>query len=127
MILHDVANGADFVIETASPFHAELFRHRDFHGVDVLAIPDRFEECVREAEIEKILDRFFPEIVVDAEDRRLREALLERLIERARRGEIAAERLFDDHAPILVAADSGEASHDGGERIGRNREIEQRA
>ncbi len=25
MILHDVANGADFVIETASPFHAELF------------------------------------------------------------------------------------------------------
>ena len=68
MVLHDVANRADFVIEAPAALHAEALGHRDLHAGDVIAIPDRFEEGVGEPEIEQVLDRFLAEIMVDAED-----------------------------------------------------------
>ena len=66
-------------------------RRRSFSAIvictlfDVAAIPDRLEERVREAEDEEVLHRLLPEVVIDAEDRRLVEEPVQRRVELARR------------------------------------------
>jgi hypothetical protein len=50
MVLHDVAYRADRVVEAAASFDAKALGHRDLHVVDVVAIPDRLEERIGEAE-----------------------------------------------------------------------------
>ena len=49
--------------------------HRDLDVVDELAVPDRLEDPVREAEREHVLDRLLAEVVVDPEDLVLLEVL----------------------------------------------------
>ena len=50
VVLHDVAEDAGFLVEPAAALVADRFGHRDLHVVDVLAVPDRLEEAVAEAE-----------------------------------------------------------------------------
>src|SRR5204863_8296524 len=82
------------------------------------------EERVGEPEDEQILDRFFSEIVIDAEDRRLGKDLVEYLVEALRRCEIAPERLLDDDASTFVELRRLEPLHDDREEFGRYREVE---
>ena len=126
MVLDDVANGADAVVEAAPALDAERFGHRDLRAAHVLSIPDRLEKGIREAEVQQVLDRFLAEVVVDPEDRRFGEALRERLVERPGGCQVAAERLLDDDARVLVATEGGEAAHHSRERIRRNGEVEER-
>ena len=65
---------------------------------DVLAVPERLEERVGEAEEQHVVHRPLAEVVVDAEDVRLVEGAEQDRVQRARRGEVAAERLLDDDA-----------------------------
>ena len=73
MVLDDVADRPGSVVERAAALDAEVLRHRDLHALDVVAVPDRLEEGVDEAEEEHVDDRPLAEVVVDAEDRRLSE------------------------------------------------------
>ncbi len=104
MILNDVANCTDFLVEAAAALHAERFRHGDLHVLDVLAIPYRFEEGVREAKIQQVLHRLLAQIMIDSEDRLLREHLVQRGVERLRSRQVAPERLLDDHSRVVGAA-----------------------
>ena len=61
------------------PFDAEALGHRDLHVLDVVAVPDRLEERVGEAEVEDVLHRLLAEVVVDAEDALLGEDAVQRL------------------------------------------------
>src|SRR5438445_5616136 len=123
----DVADRACLLVEAAATLDAEAFRHRDLHALDVVAVPDRLEEGVREAEDEEVLDRLLPEVVVDAEDARLVEDLVQRLVEGLRRGEIPAERLLDDDARVAGAARSPEPPDHRLEQARRDGEIVERA
>ena len=67
----------------------------------VVAVPDRLQERIGEAEIEDIHDSLFPEEVVDAKDRVLREYRPRHVIELAGGGQVAPERLFDNDARML--------------------------
>src|SRR6202021_3562676 len=96
-------NGADLLVEGAPAFHAELLSHGDVYVLDIVAIPNGLEKGVGETEIQEILHRLFAQIMVDSKDGGFREHLVERAIERLRRCEIAAGRLFDD-APGVVRA-----------------------
>src|SRR5262245_64343015 len=87
-----------------------------------MPVPDRFEDRVRKAEIEDVLDRFLPEVVIDAEDCRLGEVLVQYVIEPARRCEVVPKRLLDDDPRILRAFRLGQLPDDGGEHARRNRE-----
>ena len=104
MILHDVANGADFLVEAAPALHAELLGHRDLDVLDVISVPDRLEEGVGETEIQQVLHRLLAEVMIDAKDRRFGEHLVQRLIERLRARQVAAEGLLDDDARVLRAS-----------------------
>ena len=59
----------------------ERLGHVDLHVRDVLAVPDRFEEAVREPEGQDVERRFLAEEVVDAEDLLLVERRVQRLVE----------------------------------------------
>ena len=79
MILDDVADGAGLVVESAAALDAEVFRHGDLHALDVVAIPERLQERIGEAEEQHVLDRPLPKVMVDAEDRRFVETCSSRM------------------------------------------------
>ncbi len=83
MVLDNVSQRADFVVEAATAFNPEGLGHRDLHAVDVVAVPDGFEDAVRESEHHQVLDWFLAEEVIDSEDRLLGEMPLEGSVERS--------------------------------------------
>ena len=123
MVLDDVANDAGLVVELAAPFDAEALGHRDLHVLDVVPVPDRLEERVREAEVEEVLHRFLAEEVVDAEDARLVEDAAQQLVQRPGRIEIVSERLLDNDPGVRRAARLAQALDHGREHARRNREV----
>ena len=123
VIRHHVAQRAGPVVIIAAQFDAEFFRHRDLHVIDVAAIPHRLENSVGEAKRQNILDRLFAEVMVDAVNLIFLQHLADFVIQRDGRGQIVAERLFDDHAPPFAVHFIGEARcaellHDDGKKVG---------
>ena len=103
MIRHHVAQRAGRFIECAAMLDADGFRHRDLHVIDIIVVPQRFEEAVAEAERHDVLDGLFAEIVIDSVDLILVQACANLAIERVRRFQVVAERLLDDHSsPMTV-------------------------
>ncbi len=98
--------------------------------VDEIAVPDRLENAVGQAERQDVLDRLFPQVMVDAIDLRLAEDRLDRVVQVARARQVDAERLFDHQADetLLVApliqASITELGGDGLEELWRRGEIE---
>ena len=63
-----VAKGAGFLVEAAPHLDRERLRHVDLDVVDVVAVPDRLEHAVGEAQRQQVLHRLAADVVVDAED-----------------------------------------------------------
>jgi hypothetical protein len=97
--LDHVAEGAGVLVVAAAPFDAEGLGGGDLDVVDVLPVPDRVEEAVGEAEGEDVLDRLFPEVVVDPVDLALREHRRHLGDQFLGAAEIMADRLLD-HQPV---------------------------
>ena len=72
-----VAVGAGALVEVGPLREAQRLGHVDLDVVDVVAVPDRLEEAVGEAEGEDVLGRLLAEEVVDAEDLLLVEDLVQ--------------------------------------------------
>src|ERR1700720_4409853 len=69
----------------------------------MVTIPDRLEQAVGEAQHQNVLHRLLAQIMVDAKNLILAEDPEQLAIELPRRGEIGAERLFDnDASPCAV-------------------------
>jgi hypothetical protein len=84
-----------------------------------MAVPDRFQKRIGETEIQEVLDRFLSQVVIDAEDRFVREGPAQRVVERARRSEIPPEGLFHHHAaPPLVQPASARWFTTSGKALG---------
>ena len=123
----DVAQRADRVVEVAAVLDAEVLRHRDLDGLDVVPVPDRLEHRVREAEVDDLLDPHLPEVVVDAVELRLVDVLVQLVGERPRRGHVVPERLLDDDPRVRRHARLGESADDRAEERRRHLEVEDRA
>ena len=74
----------------------------------MVAVPDRLEEAVGEAQGEDVLRRLLAEEVVDAEDLVLAQDLVDEVVELAGAGEVGPERLLHDHPGALGEAGGGE-------------------
>ena len=96
----DVAQSADRVVEVAAILNAEALGHRDLDALDVVAVPERLQHRVREAEVEDLLEAHLPEVVVDPVELRLVDVPVQLRGERAGRLEVVAERLLDHDARV---------------------------
>ena len=127
MILHHIANRAGVIIEFPPSGDAEFLGHGDLHAVHIVAIPNRFEKGVCETEEEQVLDRLFPEVMVDAEDVGLRKRRAQGDVQGLGRGQISSERLFDDDACLLGATRAAESLNHRAEQTRRNGQVVRRS
>ena len=108
---------------------AELLVDGDLDMVDVVAVPDRLEHAVGEAQHQDVLDGFLAEIMIDPVDLVLVDELQQFAVQRPRRGQIGAERLFDHQPPPCAVlgqhAGAAEFPADRQERVRRRRQVEQ--
>lgn len=129
MVLDDVARRTDPVVIPRATPETDVLGHRDLHVVDIMGVPDRIEQLVRETQCQDVLDCFLAEIVVDAEHRILGEHLTDDGVEVAGTLLVVPERLLDHHAaPRTVLrfgeSGSGQLPADHRERGRRNRQVE---
>ena len=125
MVLEDVADRAGVLVVAGAGLDPDRLGDGDLDVVDELAVPDRLEDPVREAEREHVLDRLLAEVVVDPEDLVLAEVLEQRGRQLLCRGEVVAERLLDDEPrPAAVVATLAERLDDGGKGRRRHGEVE---
>ena len=130
MVRHHVAQRACDFVEARAGFHTHGFGHGDLHMVDAVAVPDRFEQPVGEAQRHDVLHRLLPEEVIDAVN-----LFFLKLLEHARVQlfgglQIVAERLLDHDAPPVLAVflhQSGFAQrvHHRSKEAIRHRQIEE--
>ena len=130
MVLHHVAQRARRVVIATALLDADRLGDGDLHVIHIAAVPDRLEDAVAEPERHDVLDGLLAEIVIDAVDLRFLGRGEDLLIERARRLEVAAERLFDDDAPplprrLVEQPDRSEPLDDRPEQARRRCEIEE--
>ena len=129
MVGHHVAQGAGRVVELAPPADADGFGGRDLDMVDIAAVPHRFDHRVGEARHHDVANRFLAEIMIDPVDLGLVRQLQQALVERPRRSEIVAERLFDQQPPkapldLVEKVMRRQARRDLAEKVRRRCEIE---
>ena len=98
---HHIAVGSGRLVERGTHAEPKRLRNVDLHMIDEVAIPDRLEQPVGEAEREDVLRRFLAQEVIDPEDLILGKDLVQLGIQRDRALEVRAERLFhDDPGPV---------------------------
>ena len=120
---HHVAEGAGLLVEGRALAEPERLGHVDLHMVDEVAVPDRLEQAVGEAEGQDVLRRLLAEEVVDAEDLVLGEDLVQPGVERHGAREVGAEGLLHDDAAIADELGLGQQLHRRQRRVRRHAEI----
>ena len=137
MAWHHVAQRAGGLVEFGPVLDAHGFRDGDLHMVDPVAVPDRLEHPVGEAERQDGLDRVLAEEMVDPEGLILGQGAGQEAVQIMGGGDIVTERFFDHHPPpagghairVLVFVGQpglAEFLHDGREIPVGGREVEQR-
>ena len=122
-----VAVGAGLVVEVGPALDGQRLRHVDLDVADVLPVPARLEQPVGEPQGQDVVDRLLAHEVVDAEDLRLVEDLVQLLVQVACRGQVGTERLLDDDAGARREIHSADHRDHGLERRRRDRQVEQAA
>ena len=68
MVLEHVAHHPRLLVVLAPMLHAHGLRRGDLHVVHMVAVPQRLEDRVGEAEDQEVLDRLLAQVVIDAVD-----------------------------------------------------------
>jgi hypothetical protein len=68
VVWQHVAKRAGGVIEATAVANPEFFLDSDLNVIDVIAVPDRFEHAIREAQHQNVLNCFLSEVMVDPID-----------------------------------------------------------
>jgi len=126
VVLQDVADRAHLVVEPSPPSDAEGLGHGDLDAVDVVAVPDRLQEGVGEAEVKEVLHRLLAQVVIDPEHGVLVEDLVDGPIQRPGRGQVPSERLLHDQPGPVAHPQPPQALDHGGKQTRRNGEVVKR-
>ena len=122
---HHVAIRAGRFVEPGALAEPERLRNVDLHVVDEVAVPDRLEQSVGEAEREDVLRRLLAQEVVDPEDLIFGEHLVQLGIQRHRARQVGAERLFHDDPGPLDEIGFAEHAHRRQGGAGRHAQVVQ--
>ena len=132
VVLQHVAGGAGGVVEAGPGADADVLGHGDLHRVDVLGVPQRLEQVVREAQRHDVLDGLLAQVVVDAEHVVAGEDVVDQVVERLGGRQVGAERLLHHHPPpaaglaVVGHPGAGELLEHHRERGRRDGEVERR-
>ena len=99
MVGHHVAQGAGFFEKITPGFNADGFSGSNLHVIDVVVVPERFEQHVGETADQDVLHRLLAQVMVNAVDLLLAHHLEQAGVERLGGGQVGAERLLDNYAP----------------------------
>ena len=109
---------------------AELLVDGDLDMIDMIAIPDRLEHAIGEAQHQDVLNRFFAEVMIDPIDLVLIDDFQQFGIQGLCRSKVGPERFFNHQPPppaaiLLQQTGAAEFAADRQKRIRRRRQIEQ--
>ena len=115
---HHVPVRPGLLVEATALPDRERLRHVDLDVLDVLPVPDGFEQTIGEPERQDGLRRLLPEEVIDTEHLILAERAVHDPVEVPGARQVGAERLFhDDPGPIdQVRLAQGRHDRDGSGR-----------
>ena len=99
MILEHVPDDPRLLEVLAPRSYSYRLGNCDLHFLDVLTVPQRLEDRIGKTENENVLDSFLAEVVIDAIDLVLVQAIEDRAVQCPGGVETPAERLLD-HDPI---------------------------
>src|SRR2546426_3787427 len=68
VILDDIPDSASAFVETSPALNTEIFRHRNLYALDIVPIPERFHEGIRETEDQHVVNWLLPEIMINPEN-----------------------------------------------------------
>ena len=130
MVRHHVAQRPGDLVKIGAALDADGFGRGDLDVIDMVAVPQRLEDRVREAQRHDVLDRLLAEEMVHAEDLRLVQYLEDAGVKSLGGGKVAAKRLFDDDAPpaavfFLGQPGRAEALDDRAEQLLGDGKVEQ--
>ena len=101
MVLNHIPQCTCTIIETDAALESHRFGDSDLDMLDMLGVPQRFEQDIGKAQRQQILHRLFAEIMVDTENALFGEGGGDGIVDRARRRKIGAERLFEANAHLV--------------------------
>ena len=112
------------VVVAGPALDADRLGHRDLDVVDHVRGPEPLEDGVGEAQRQQVLHRLLAEVVVDPEDLLLGEDLADRVVDRAGRLQVLADRLLQHDAGLLADEPvRGEVAADRAVEVGRGGEV----
>ena len=121
-----VAQRADRVVEVTAILDPEVLGHRDLDALEVVAAPQGLQDRVREPEVQDLLQAHLPEVVVDPEELRLVDVLVELVGELPGGLLVVPERLLDHDRGLRGQAGLGQPLDDASEQERRDLEVEHR-
>ena len=65
MILHNISYHPGLFIKGSPVLHPQILSHRNLNVINITPVPELFEDAVGKTEKDDILDRFFPQVVID--------------------------------------------------------------
>src|ERR1700746_1052931 len=89
MIWPYVPNGACLIVKSAAALYTKIFVHGNLHALDIVTVPERFEERIRKTEEDRVTNRRFAEVMIDTEDRCLRKRSKQNTVELTRRSQVS--------------------------------------
>src|SRR6478672_628950 len=101
VVLNHVANRAGLVVECPPALNSEVFGHGYLHALDLIAVPERLQNCILEPQKNHVTHRSFPQVMIDAKDVLLVESTEQNPIELLRRDEVVTEGLFNDDTSTI--------------------------
>ncbi len=126
VVLHHVPQCPHHVVEGPAVVDAEVLGEGDLHAFNVLAVPDRCQQRVGEAQVGQVQHRLLAEEVVDPQDLLLLQQAVQPLVQVPGRGGIVAEGLLDQDVGVPGEPCALQLADDIGEQGRRDLQVEQR-
>src|SRR4029077_10502197 len=126
MILNHIADCAGLIIERASALNSKVLRHSNLYALDLIAVPERFQNRILEADEDHVVHRPFSQVMIDAEDVLLIEGAEKNPIKLLRRDKVVTEGFFNDNASAVGTVCLGQLFHNQPEQRGRDGEVVRR-
>ena len=123
VVLEHIPQDAGLVVIVGPVGNVNRLGNRYLHVVNIISVPNRFENGIGKAEHQQILDRLFTQVVVDAEHLVFPKNRVSHVVQVPGRGQVNAKGFLHDHPPPAP----GVIGHTGLPQAGYSRSVQGRS